>query len=263
MAEEKTMMTSAMRFLLVVAITALCMAPWAVAQTPVTLTGVQGSSYDGIYVSPYYATVNGVTTTVVCDDFGDESTIGSSWNATVTPYSNLNGTNTSWGLAGGTSQQYNAVAWLTLQVLQQAAGSTGQVIDSFADWAVFDPTGVASYLTKNAITTGSLTTVTLCADIFGTAGCSGTWMMSDGGLLALAYGAAPPSGGYSMSVISPDVAGSNPAEVCKAESGCPAQEFIEIPEGGAALAYLFMAGVCCLGAIFRRTRGQIAPAAAA
>jgi len=56
-----------------VSITALCLAVVAVAQTPVTLTSAGGSVYDGIYVSPYYATVNGVANTpVVCDDFGDK-----------------------------------------------------------------------------------------------------------------------------------------------------------------------------------------------
>jgi hypothetical protein len=247
-------MMRAVRTFLRVGIAALCLVPWAVAQTPVTLTGVQGSSYDGIYLSPYYASVDGVATAVVCDDFGDESTVGKSWNATITPFSGISGTNTSWGLAGGTLTQYDAVAYLTLEILQQTPGSSNQIVDTFADWAVFDPSGVASYLSKNPVTSGTLTTAALCTDIFGAAGCSSTWNSTDGGLLATAFGAGAPTG--NLEVISPDTSGST---LCKAETGCQAQEFIaEVPEGGAPLAYLLIAGLCCFGAIFLRSRRQIA-----
>jgi len=190
--------------------------------------------------------------------------IGASWKASVVPFSGITPTNTSWGLAVGSLTQYltqyNAVAYLTLQVLQQTAGSTGQIINTFADWAVFDPSGVASYLNSHPITSGSLTTAALCTDIFGSVGCTSPWVATDGGLLATAYSAAPPSGGYQLQVISPDLNGS----LCKAETGCPAQEFMAVvPEGGAALAYLFMAGLCCFGAMFARSRRQTATVVAA
>ncbi len=258
-------MKRAIRVFLWVGVAALSLGTWAAAQTSVTLTGPPpGYSYDGIYVSPYYATVGGVTNTpVVCDDFGDESTL-STWTATVTPFSGLSApTNTSWSLAGGNLSQYNAVAWLTLQVLQQTPGTTGQIIYSFADWAVFDPTGVASYLTNNTINTG-LTTAALCNDIFGSgAFASGVCHSGVGGLLATAFGAAVPSGGYNLEIISPDITGST--NVCQAETGCAAQEFIavSVPEGGAAMAYLLLAGLCCFGAMFLRSRRQIGPVHAA
>jgi hypothetical protein len=250
-------MKRAIRVFLWVGITALSLGTWAIAQTSVTLTSpAPGFSYDGIYVSPYYATVGGVANTpVVCDDFGDDSTL-STWNATITPFSAISGTNTSWGLAGKNLTQYNAVGWLTLQVLQQTPGTVGQIIYSFADWALFDPSGVANYLANNPITSGTLTTAALCTDIFGTAGCGSTWFPSNGGLLATAYGAAVPAGGYNLQVISPDIAGSN--KICLAETGCAAQEFISasVPEGGAAMAYLLFGSLCCFGAIFLRFRRQ-------
>jgi hypothetical protein len=257
-------MKRAIRISLWVGIAALSLGTWAVGQTSVTLTAPgPGPSYDGIYVSPYYATVGGVANTpVVCDDFGDESTL-STWTATVTPFSGSSApTNTSWSLAGKTLTQYDAVAWLTLQVLQQTSGSTGQIIDTFANWAVFDPSGVASYLLNNPVTTG-LTTAQLCTDIFGTAGCSTTWVPADGGLLATAYGAPVPSGGYNLEIISPDTPGTT--NVCKAETGCTAQEFIavSVPEGGAAFGYLLLAGLCCFGAMFARSRRQIGSVSAA
>src|ERR1700691_5887745 len=81
-------------------ISAICLASVAFAQASGTLTGVSGSSYDGVYVSLYYAIVGGTTTAVVCDDFADESDIGSSWNAQTTSFSSVNSSNTSWALAG-------------------------------------------------------------------------------------------------------------------------------------------------------------------
>jgi hypothetical protein len=57
----------------------------------------------------------------------------------------------------------------------------------------------------------------------------------------------------------------NTTTVCDAEGGnCPAQEFLEIvPEGGAAFAYLLMAGLCCFGAMFVKSRRRITPMATA
>jgi len=250
----------------------LCLGTWAIAQTSVTLTApAPGPSYDGIYVSPYYATVGGVANTpVVCDDFGDNSTL-STWNATVIAFSGLTApTGTSWSMGGKGLSSYDAVAWLTTQVLAQVPRSTGQIIDSFADWAVFDPIGVASYLTKYPIIGGPgvLTTADVCNDIFGSGASSSKGVCSPGvgvgSLLAMAYGAAVPSGGYGLEIISPDIPGSKPPAVCPAETGCPAQEFIAVvPEGGAALAYLLLAGLCCFGAIRMRSHRQIGGISAA
>ncbi|MGA9511707.1 MAG: hypothetical protein WBV55_24000, partial [Candidatus Sulfotelmatobacter sp.] len=90
---------------------------------------------------------------VICDDFADDTSIGDHWTATASafPTSSSGSIGTSWGLAGGALKQYDEVAWLSLQLLslpssvQPANALTLQVEDSFAIWAVFDPTGVASY----------------------------------------------------------------------------------------------------------------------
>jgi hypothetical protein len=245
---------------------ALFLGTWAFAQTPITLTAPSpGPSYDGIYVSPYYATVGGVANTpIVCDDCGDDTTIGDQWHGTITAFSGLTApAGTSWDLAGkGSLATYDAVAWLTTQVLAQPSGSVNQIIYTFADWAVFDAAGVEKYLNSNPITSGPLTTATLCTDIFGSYGCG--WTSADplGGDLLQAFTASVPSGGYSLEVISPDTPGTS--SVCPAETGCPAQEFIAVvPEGGAAVAYLLLAGVCCFGAIrmrFRRQMGSVSVA---
>jgi hypothetical protein len=239
-----------------VAIMAMCFATSAFAGTTVTLTSPGGYVYDGIYVSPYYATVGGVANTpIVCDDFTDESYTNSTWNASVTPFSNSM-TNTAWTNAGKSAALYGAVGWLTQQVLAAPAGSTTQIIDTYALWAVFDPSGVESYLAGNPITTGSLTTAQLCDDIYGDkTGCT-TSTPQLGGLLYTAENSNFTPGEFGMTVLSPYVSGSN-STVCNAESGnCPAQEFIAVPEGGAAAAYLLLAGLCCFGAMFFRCRRQ-------
>jgi hypothetical protein len=240
------------------ALAALFLAPGAIAQTSVTLTGVQGTSYDGIYVSPYYATVNGVTNTpVVCDDFGDESTLGSQWNATVTPLSGVSSSNTAWGKDLADLSLYYPVVYLTQQVLQQAPGSPNQIIDTYLLWAVFDPSGVEGYLAKYAVNTGPLTTAALCNDIFGTVGCTSSVALP-GSMLYNAENATYTASEFSnFEVISPNIGTSS--TVCTAEStgmtACAAQEFIaRVPEGGAAFAYLFLAGLCCFGAIYARSR---------
>lgn len=210
------------------AFAALCLAPVATAQTnvPVTLTSAGGYSEDGIYVSPYYATVNGAqNTAVTCDDFKDNSWVGSTWNANITSFSSLSATNlpTAWGNALGVSAStfnlYEEAAWLTLQLVQQTPGSQNQINYSYAVWAVFDPTGVANFLDNGGHP--SSTNIALCNAIFGSGNC-GSHNIT-GGLLGGAQGTAFYNGEFSnVFVISPLVG--NSLTVCNAESGnCPAQ----------------------------------------
>ena len=250
-------MNKAVQITCLAAVAVMFLATSAFSQTSVSLTGVAGQSYDGIYVSPYYATVGGATNTpVICDDFSDQSYLGSTWNASVTSFSNVNSSNTSWGLAGANTALYGAVGYLTNLVLSAAPGSTAQIIDTFALWAVFDPSGVEQYLAAHPITSGALTTAALCSDIFGTSGCTSSTALN-GSLLYTAENSGYTAGQFNMIVLSPEVNG----ELCTAESGnCPAQEFIALtaPEGGTAIAYLLLAGCCCLGAILLRSRRRLA-----
>ena len=119
-------MTKGVRISCLAAIAQICFAISALAQTSLTLTGpASGPVYDGIYMSPYYATVGGVANApVVCDDFGDDAFFNSTWNATVTSFSSITSGNTSWGLAGANTSLYGAVGYLTNLVLSAAPGST-------------------------------------------------------------------------------------------------------------------------------------------
>src|SRR5271167_2890295 len=98
----------------VAAVALLCLAPCAFADSNnLTLTGAGNNVMGGVYVGPYYATVNGVANTpVICDDFGDDSVVGHSWNYTPNNFSTLVS-----ALWGNQTQNYEAAAWLTLQML--------------------------------------------------------------------------------------------------------------------------------------------------
>ena len=233
----------------------LCIAPWALAQN-VDLTSAGNHVYDGIYMSPYYATVNGVPNTpIVCDDFADNSYLNTPFTANVQSFSSLSSSlaNTAWGGAPGvTLKLYEEAAWLTMSLLKQASGSTGQVNYSFAVWATFDPTGVVAWLSKYGDTA-------TCNAIFG-AGNNCLSTNVTGGLLGAAQNNTYNIGQFSNFVlITPMVGG----KTCTAGS-CPEQEFLQmVPEGGGALAYLLLAGMCCLGALFVRSRRQMSTISAA
>jgi len=235
------------------AIATICLAIPALAQITATLTGpASGPVYDGIHMNPYYATVGGVANSaVVCGDFGDDSYFNSTWNATVTSFSSITSSNRSWGLAGANKSLYGAVGYLTNLVLSAAPGSTTQVINTFALWPEFDPTGVEKYLASNPITSAPLTTAALCSDLYGTAGCTRATAMKGGLLHAAEHGGYTTSGFLNLTVLSPDATGT----ICRAGHGCGAQEVVvSVPEGGSTIAYLLVAGLCSVGALLLRSR---------
>ena len=249
-------MNKAVQITCLAAVAAICLAATGLAQTSVTLTGPPpGYVYDNIYMSPYYATVGGATNTpVICDDFADESRIGSTWNSTVTSFSNITSTNTSWGVAGANTQLYGAVGYLFGQVLAAPSGSLSQVVDSFEMWAVFDPKGVQNYLATTSVGSGApISTTALCNMIFGA--CTSSAAASPGGLLgALLQQNFSASTFSKLIVLSPN---NSNGTLCAAGQGkCAAQEFIafSVPEGGTAVMYLLLAGFCRAGAMHMRSR---------
>jgi len=248
-------MQRAVGIFLWVGVAALSLAPWAIAQNA-TLTSAGNNVYDGVYISPYYATVNGATNTpIVCDDFRGDSYLNNSWTADIQPFSNLSNSlaNTAWGAVPGVNLKlYEEAAWLTMALLHQPTGSAGQVNYSYAVWAVFHPSGVISWLKAY----GDSAT---CNAIFG-AGNNCLSTNVTGGFLRGAQGNSYPIGEFSnVFIFTPVVAG----KTCTA-GGCPEQEFIEVvPEGGAALAYLLLASLCCFGAMFLRSRRRIGSISAA
>src|SRR5208337_4343745 len=105
---------STQKFWGVAAVALLCLVPCAFADSgSLTMTGAGNNVMDGVYVGPYYATVSGFgNSAVICDDFADESYIGHSWNFTANNFSTLGS-----ALWGNQTNNYDAAAWLTLQML--------------------------------------------------------------------------------------------------------------------------------------------------
>ena len=103
-----------------------------------------GYVVDDVYISPYTGLVNGVSTTLICDDFASDSYLGESWSATVSNVANLGST----VLGGSTNQQgYDEVAWLAEQLLSPAnANLTAETDISYAMWSIFEGSSVTNYL---------------------------------------------------------------------------------------------------------------------
>jgi PEP-CTERM motif len=139
------------------------------------LTAVTGPSMGGVYTSPYTALVgdpgesvsqlalDGVATTIICDDFFTEVGIGQSWQAVATPVSALMGLSSpdqalKFGGSGTIAQQqssYMTLAYLADELVgvnqSTSAGAQQAGELSYAIWAVFNPTALNN-LSGNTLT---------------------------------------------------------------------------------------------------------------
>ena len=113
---------------------------------------------DNIYVGPYYATINGVQTAIICDDFADDSFVPEIWTATVSNVSGPLGSSVLFGNntpiysnsspTTGTltqDQAYEASAWLAEQLVMAPSAATAADIQ-YALWEVMSPVAVNAYL---------------------------------------------------------------------------------------------------------------------
>ena len=226
----------------VVVALALCLVPVAVAQTSVSV------SFDGTYsavscIGPegcvgaglYGGTINGVNVGagqaipgMICDDYFDNITAGQTWNANGVNAASLTASNigsltlfgASIGVAGYTEVAYLANLMLTSSGLT----STQQGAISEAIWF---------------ITSG------------GKSGALGSTALGylNAALAGFKAGTISLSQFANLFVYLPNPLGKGqPQEMWS---------MVSVPEGGATLAYLAFAGLCCFGAIFLRSRRQI------
>ena len=151
----------------------LAIAPASFAQNySMNLTGIgNGTVADGVYVSPYVATISGPGMSysgfVICDDFNSEAYLNTPWIATMSNAGALNGTQkfgaapgstTSFGGSSYTIQQaYNAAGWLANGLLANLSNTNVQTNYAFAIWDIFDgqstdPNGGAFTAEHNAFT---------------------------------------------------------------------------------------------------------------
>jgi hypothetical protein len=214
----------------VAALALLCFAPCALATSSLTMTGAGNNVMAGVYVGPYYVTVNGVANTpVICDDFADDSYIGHSWNYTANNFSTLG--NALWG---SQSKNYEDAAWLTLQMLSlnsNPSNATQVGYLSYAIWSIFDSNAL------NGLNSTQLAGVN-------------NWL---GQVLPLNLTLGQFA---NFQILTPQGCTGGPGS-------CPGQEFFQVmPEGGSAAIYLLLAGLSCFGAMLLRRR-RPEPAASA
>lgn len=226
-----------------VIVVALGLAPLVVGQTSVSI------SFNGSYsavscIGPegcvgaglYGGTINGVTVGagqavpgMICDDYFDNITSGQTWTATGVNVSSLNSSNiASLTLFGGTIgvAGYSEVAYLANQMLTSTGlTSAQQGAISEAIWF---------------ITSG------------GKSGALGATALSylNAALAAYKAGTISLSQFANLYVYTPNPKGvvGEPQEMWS---------LVSVPEGGAALGYLSLAGLCCFGAMFLRSKRQI------
>ena len=149
--------------LVVTAFFALTLSAHANPIVTMTIVGVGGAHQHGVYVAPYYLTVDGgAPIAMACDDFTHEDHIPETYTAVVSTIADLSMTRffASYGVDG-----YKEVFWLYDQYLQNPS-QAGNI--NFAIWAIFDPAiiGNPSYwdaneqawlnAANNALTSGAL-----------------------------------------------------------------------------------------------------------
>lgn len=107
----------------------------------------------GYLISPYTATLNGVSTTIYCDDFANRVSPGQQWTANLTNLASGNLSNTRYGSVSNTlstsdsttasynsTQLYEMAAWLTTQFAASGTAgysSNGDIQDTL--WDLFNP----------------------------------------------------------------------------------------------------------------------------
>jgi hypothetical protein len=206
----------------------LCFAPGAFANSSLTMTGAGNNVMGGVYVGPYYATVNGVANTaVICDDFVDDSYIGHSWNFTANNFSTLGS-----ALWGNQTSNYEVAAWLTVQMLALNGNPNNATQVGYLSYAIW------SLFYKGALN-----------------GLSQTQVDGVNAWLGEVPSNLTPGQFANFVILTPQGCTNGPGS-------CPGQEFfMTVPEGGSAAMYLLLAGLSCFGAMLFRRRRQAAASA--
>lgn len=223
-------MTTNGKCLLVVGIALLCIAPCALAQQTLELTGVNGNNYAGIYIGPYDIQVggpSGSTYGMICDDFNDDIHIGSTWQANPVSVSASTLSQTLFGSQSNALVGYQEAAALSYAILFGNQGATNNALMQYAVWAIFSPTQVQNWLKANDGANYAADWATIKGWI--------SWASTQ-----------------SPSLLSKFVVWT--PQYCQS-GACGGQEFFQyVPEGGAALMYLLLAGASCFGAMWIRSR---------
>jgi len=229
----------------------LCWASGAFA-TDFEVTGWTGQLW-GEYTSPY-TTNSSAVGNVICDDFKDVTYIGQNNTYNQVSANSIiaaNGVGGVWNSMGGDGAQYAAAAYLALQIYR-SSGVTQQYYN-WALWAFFDSKDALAAMNSSGVTQAG------CSAIFGSAmsWSNGKCLGGTGGVIgdANSNGWADYLAGDFNNLVLYTPQNGLGTGWCSTPGTCKSQEFFGlVPEGGAALIYLLLAGITCFGAIFYSRR---------
>jgi hypothetical protein len=206
----------------------LCFALPAFGQDNIYFNGsYSGDVYSGgpdgsVGTGFYGGSINGTNTVFVCDDYGHDISAGETWKANGVNAASLTSTTglqfASIGLGG-----YTELAYLVNQMFTTSPNSANQSAISQAIWYI---TGGVKWAQ-----------ISSSAQSFYTAAAA---FLSGGGTLSE----------FANLWIYTPIPGTQSGDLGTA------QEVWGVPEGGAALLYLLLAGASCFGAMFLRSRNQ-------
>ena len=184
-------------------------------------TGFYDGSINGVAVGPGQPGGPGM----ICDDFRDNVFSGETWTANAINASSLTSSNLSQTLFGTSIGVvgYQEVAYLAYQMFTTSPSAPTQAAYSEAIWA----------LTGSGVDPSKLTGLALT--LYNNVKAGGETLT--GSQLA------------SLWIYTPNPRGPNQAQEMWGR--------VAVPEGGSDLGYLFLAGLCCFGAMFARSRRQI------
>jgi hypothetical protein len=193
------------------------------------------SNVDGILDAGIYrATINGMASSsgMICDDYKDEIVDNETWNAYAYQASTLASGNLSNTLFGGTIGLTGYAEVASLVSMMFGGGSTygsitgiTQVELSSAIWDITTAGGIKGLDTRATMLVAAVK-----------AAFSGNTSAASAYLATLT----------NLWILTPTPQG----------VGEPQEMWISVPEGGAALLYLLIAGIVCFGAMFFRSRNE-------
>src|ERR1039458_3627772 len=98
------------------------------ASVQMTFDGVNGTQAFGVYVSPYFGTMDGTPVVLYCVDFSNEVQLGQQWDANLTPITpGADLGDTRFGAEPDALELYEQAAWLAQQFGSQAASQYGDI----------------------------------------------------------------------------------------------------------------------------------------
>ena len=233
------MISKAFKFAVLSGSVLLCLGLPAVAQNVVTVdfTGGYSTTFEDYGAGVYTATINGTSSAsgIICDDFNDEVYANETWKANAYQASSLNSSNideTMFGAKIGITG-YAEVATLVSMMFGNVTtfgGITGINQSEIAS-AIWDitttPNGISGLDSK------AQALVAAIKNEFGSVSAAQAYL----------------SGLKNLWILTPSTLGpGEPQEMWTAG--------LSVPEGGAALMYLSLAGITCMGAMFLRSKKQ-------